>query len=93
MRTLNNWITELHSRFSPLPPDTTAVFFRLFFPEEDVQRKYGIQEKKLSDYLRDILSPGVRGTTCEWDRVLQAQPDATCFGEKVVKAFKVMSMV
>ncbi|KAI0761918.1 hypothetical protein BC629DRAFT_1682669 [Irpex lacteus] len=92
LRTLNNWIAELHSRFSPLPPDTTAVFFRLFFPEEDVQRKYGIQEKKLSDYLRDIFSPGTKGTTCEWDRVLQAQQDATCFGETVVKALRFMSM-
>lgn len=55
LRTLTNWIAELHRRYSPLPPGTCLTFFRLFFPEEDVSRKYGMQETKLANYLCEIL--------------------------------------
>ncbi|KAI0091748.1 hypothetical protein BDY19DRAFT_991426 [Irpex rosettiformis] len=94
LRKLDNWIAELHRQYSPLPPGTTAVFFRLLFPEEDMQRKYGVQEKKLCDYLHDIFSSGARGMMCEWDRVLQVQgtKDTTCFGERVKRALEAMQI-
>ncbi|PSR73821.1 hypothetical protein PHLCEN_2v10391 [Hermanssonia centrifuga] len=56
LQTLKRWIEEVHKRYSPLPPSTTEVFFRLLFPEEDVSRKYGIQEAKLAQYLAKILA-------------------------------------
>lgn len=49
------WVEELRARFSPLPPDTTAAYFRLLFPEEDVQRKYGIQETRMARLLADCF--------------------------------------
>ena len=71
------------------------MLFRLLFPEEDIQRKYGMQEQTLCDYLRDIFSPGVQGAVCEWDRVFQAQEvqHAACLGEKVKKALEAMPSV
>jgi len=41
---LHRWIAKLHNRYAPLQPNTTLTFFRLLFPEEDVGRKYGLQE-------------------------------------------------
>lgn len=56
VRTLKNWVKKLREVHSPVPPGTTATFFRLFFPEEDVSRKYGLQETRLAGYLSDILA-------------------------------------
>ncbi|EKM49924.1 uncharacterized protein PHACADRAFT_178551 [Phanerochaete carnosa HHB-10118-sp] len=55
VKTLRNWTKALHERYSPLPDGTAATFFRLFFPEEDVSRKYGMQETRLAGYIADIF--------------------------------------
>jgi len=75
---LNRWLDALRKHYSPLPPGTTAIFFRLFFPEEDTKRKYGIQEKQLAGYLSEIL--GVSRKKLEsWD-----SQDATgCLGNEL----------
>ncbi|KAL0953402.1 hypothetical protein HGRIS_004641 [Hohenbuehelia grisea] len=49
------WITELRRRFGVPPPGTTAAVFRLLFPEDDVHRKYGMQEHRLLRSLADCL--------------------------------------
>ena len=33
-----------------------ATFFRLFFPEEDESRKYGLQEARLASALMDVFA-------------------------------------
>ncbi|OSX64101.1 hypothetical protein POSPLADRAFT_1088234, partial [Postia placenta MAD-698-R-SB12] len=44
---------------------TTAIIFRLLFPDHDADRKYGMQEARLAQYLAEIIgvstSPGGRG--------------------------------
>ena len=63
---LNRWLDALRKHYSSLPPGTTAIFFRLLFPEEDTKRKYEIQEKRLAGYLSGIL--GVSRKKLEsWD--------------------------
>lgn len=83
-KTLRKWVNALRERYSPLLPGTTAVFFRLFFPEEDVARKYGLQETRLARYISDVYaiptSPHSRGAALlHWN-----ENDATgCFGKEV----------
>jgi DNA ligase 4 len=55
VRTLKNWTKALHERHAPLSQGTTTTFFRLFFPGEDVSRKYGLRETRLARYLAHIL--------------------------------------
>jgi DNA ligase 4 len=55
VRILRRWITELHNRFLPLSFSSTAIIFRLLFPEEDVRRKYDMQEDRLSQYLSECF--------------------------------------
>ncbi|GBE86340.1 predicted protein [Sparassis crispa] len=55
-RTFQNWVAELRRRYAPLPYGTTAVVFRLLFPEEDVRRKYGMQETRLGLHLSNVLA-------------------------------------
>ena len=54
-KTFKRWVSALRERYSPLPPDTTAIVFRLLFPEEDVKRKYDLKEPRLAKYLVKIL--------------------------------------
>ncbi|KAI0080151.1 hypothetical protein K474DRAFT_1704941 [Panus rudis PR-1116 ss-1] len=56
LQCLKRWITALHKHYSPLPPGFTLIFFRFFFPEEDVSRRYGMQETKLAQQLANVLS-------------------------------------
>ncbi|KAF9556668.1 DNA ligase/mRNA capping enzyme [Agrocybe pediades] len=55
LRIFHNWIKGLHDKFSPIPPGTTAICFRLLFPEEDVHRKYEIQEASMASLLQDCF--------------------------------------
>ncbi|KAI0700149.1 hypothetical protein C8T65DRAFT_831678 [Cerioporus squamosus] len=54
-KTFRRWAQKLNEIYAPLPPDTTAIVFRLLFPDEDVKRKYGLQETSLAQYLVKIL--------------------------------------
>ncbi|KAF8892101.1 hypothetical protein BD779DRAFT_1510846 [Infundibulicybe gibba] len=55
LEVFRRWISELHNRFSPVPPGTTAIVFRLLFPEEDARRKYHMQETTLAKALGQSL--------------------------------------
>ncbi|KAI0831933.1 hypothetical protein BC628DRAFT_1350625 [Trametes gibbosa] len=59
-KTFKRWAGALHERYV-LPSRGTATIFRLLFPEEDVRRKYGMQETRLAQYLTKIL--GVSSTS------------------------------
>ncbi|KAI8985616.1 hypothetical protein BD414DRAFT_60158 [Trametes punicea] len=54
-KTFKRWVTALHERYSPLPAGTVAVVLRSLFPEEDVDRKFGMQETRLAQYIAKIL--------------------------------------
>lgn len=90
LRTLENWVAELHRRYSPLPPGTSVAFFRLLFPEQDISRKYGLQETKLAKYLSEILSPhfGVK-LLQDW----QKADSLGCLGAQVLKVAEETSVV
>ncbi|KAH9933457.1 uncharacterized protein B0H18DRAFT_928466 [Fomitopsis serialis] len=62
VQTFRNWVTELHRRYDPLPPGTTAILFRLLFPEEDAKRKYDMQEARLAQVLSGAFGLLGRGT-------------------------------
>ncbi|RDB20889.1 DNA ligase [Hypsizygus marmoreus] len=49
------WVTQLRKVYSPLPTGTTAIVFKLLFPEEDISRKYNMQETKLSHRLAECF--------------------------------------
>ncbi|KAF9473357.1 hypothetical protein BDN70DRAFT_885925 [Pholiota conissans] len=51
----HRWAAAVRSKFSPLPAGTTAICFRLLFPEEDVRRKYDIQEPRMTKLLADCF--------------------------------------
>lgn len=55
LRVFRKWIEELHRRFSPLPSNATVICFRMLFPEEDIRRRYGIQETKMTKLLADCF--------------------------------------
>ena len=83
-KTFKNWVTALRDRYSPLPPHTTAIIFRLLFPEENVQRKYGMQETRLAQHLVKIL--GVSSAAAGRGERLRnwKEEDALgCLGEEV----------
>ncbi|KAI0630766.1 hypothetical protein C8Q77DRAFT_1135097 [Trametes polyzona] len=54
-KTFQRWIGALRERYAPLPAGMTATIFRFLFPEEDVRRKYGMQETRLAQCLTKIL--------------------------------------
>ncbi|KAJ6518607.1 hypothetical protein C8R45DRAFT_948670 [Mycena sanguinolenta] len=78
--TLNNWIKTLRSKFAPLPPNTTAIVFRLLFPEEDTRRKYDMQETRLGAALADCF-----GTSAMPLRQWATEASSGCLGQEVLK--------
>lgn len=88
------WTNHLHGLYSPLPEGTTAAFFRLFFPEEDSGRKYGLQEAKLGQLIADTLGvstePHGRGRPLlDW----RAEDAIGCLGAEVKKIMQETSDV
>lgn len=55
LQVFRQWVEELYRRFSPLPSNTTAICFRMLFPEEDIHRRYDIQEFKMTQLLADCF--------------------------------------
>ncbi|KAJ6591764.1 hypothetical protein DFH09DRAFT_1137908 [Mycena vulgaris] len=77
---LSKWIVRLRSEFAPLPEGTTAVVFRLLFPEEDTRRKYEMRETKLASALADCF--GISATPL---RNWGADGSTGCLGDEVLK--------
>ncbi|KAH9849855.1 hypothetical protein C2E23DRAFT_877883 [Lenzites betulinus] len=53
-KTFKRWAGALQERYS-LPAGGTAMIFRMLFPEEDIRRKYGMQEPRLAQCVTKIL--------------------------------------
>ncbi|KAF9525984.1 hypothetical protein CPB83DRAFT_896582 [Crepidotus variabilis] len=85
-RVFERWTTELRRQFSPLPSGTTAICFRFLFPEEDIQRKYDIQENRLTNLIANCY--GMDSTSFD---LLGGEEATGCLGHEVksilMKAF------
>ncbi|KAF8957438.1 hypothetical protein BDZ97DRAFT_1669960 [Flammula alnicola] len=55
LQVFRKWVNALRTKFAPLPPHTTSICFRLLFPEEDIRRKYDIQETRMTQLLADCF--------------------------------------
>ncbi|KAJ6621297.1 hypothetical protein B0H10DRAFT_2017849 [Mycena sp. CBHHK59/15] len=77
---LKKWIARLRDQFSLLPEGTTAIVFRLLFPEEDIRRKYDMQETRLASALADCF--GISGNHL---RRWRAHDSSGCLGEEVLR--------
>ncbi|KAG0709226.1 DNA ligase/mRNA capping enzyme [Suillus ampliporus] len=83
--TLGLWVEALKKNYSPLPRDTTAHVLRLLFPEEDSQRKYDLQEARLSQLLPECLDtstfPPVSAARLKrWG----TQQNSGCLGQEIL---------
>ncbi|EIW58323.1 uncharacterized protein TRAVEDRAFT_124375 [Trametes versicolor FP-101664 SS1] len=83
-KTFKRWLGALRERYAPLPAGMTTIVFRLLFPEEDVRRKYGLQEIRMAQYLTKILgvstAAGGRG---ERLRKWKGEDALGCLGNEV----------
>jgi DNA ligase-4 len=76
----NRWLEALRKNYSPLPPGTITVCFRLLFPEEDTKRKYEIKETRLARHLSEALGLS-RNSLENWD-----SDDASgCLGLEIMR--------
>ncbi|GAA5851191.1 hypothetical protein JCM8547_004160 [Rhodosporidiobolus lusitaniae] len=85
-RLLAAWIARVKQEHgTDLPEGTVVLFFRLFFPEEGVRRRYGLQEKTLADLLETVYKVQRRGTFARW--ALPGEEGrgkaSVCLGEEV----------
>ncbi|KAJ7695203.1 hypothetical protein B0H17DRAFT_1056785 [Mycena rosella] len=76
---LKQWITRLRTQFAPLPEGTTAIVFRLLFPEEDARRKYDMQETRLASALADCF-----GISADALHQWGSDGSSGCLGEEVL---------
>ncbi|KIL69500.1 hypothetical protein M378DRAFT_69647 [Amanita muscaria Koide BX008] len=86
LRIFVRWVKELRRHFTPYPNGTMHNILRLLFPEEDVRRKYGMQEKLLGSALTQLI--GIK------DEKLQCWNSAQgsgCLGQEVQKILAVRS--
>ncbi|KAH9462629.1 hypothetical protein MJO28_002604 [Puccinia striiformis f. sp. tritici] len=67
-----NWAHQF--KWNQIPKQTGKIIFRLLFPDQDIRRKYGLQETRLGSYLGMIFAvstkSGHRGEPLvKWDSV------------------------
>ncbi|KAK0202881.1 hypothetical protein DFS33DRAFT_1385236 [Desarmillaria ectypa] len=62
------WVDAFRKRYPNPAKGTTAFIFRLLFPEEDVRRKYDMQEKRLAQALGNALATS-DPRLLKWDQV------------------------
>lgn len=83
-KTFKRWLGALRERYAPLPAGMTTIVFRLLFPEEDVRRKYGLQEIRLAQYLTKILGvSAAAGGRAERLRKWKGEDALGCLGKEV----------
>ena len=76
----------MRKNYSPLPRGTTASVLRLLFPEDDTQRKFGLQETLLAQYLGQCLDSSTVFTGGAKQLKLWGQESASgCLGEELLK--------
>ncbi|KAF9005904.1 ATP-dependent DNA ligase [Cyathus striatus] len=77
------WLDSLRIHFSPLPTHTVAICLRFLFPEEDIRRKYEIQEARLIKHLTESL-----GLNKDALKGWSDEESVGCLGEEVKKALE-----
>ncbi|KAK7679443.1 hypothetical protein QCA50_017497 [Cerrena zonata] len=78
------WTKNLHDLYSPLPMGTASAFFRLFFPEEDSGRRYGLQEIKLGEIIAETLGVSTEPQGRGWPLLdWRAESAIGCLGAEV----------
>lgn len=82
------WIVQLHINFSPLPLGSTSIIFRLLFPEEDVSRRYDMQETKLLQHLAEGLGVNARKLE-QW----RSDGSSGCLGKELRKLLETICPV
>lgn len=76
----------MRRNYSPLPRGTTASVLRLLFPEDDTQRKFGLQEALLAQYFGQCLDSSTVFTGGAKYLKLWGQESASgCLGEELLK--------
>lgn len=78
LQVFRKWVEELHRRFSPFPSNTTAICFRMLFPEEDIRRRYDIQEVKMTQLLADCF-----GVEAEVFQKWSLEESSGCLGQEL----------
>lgn len=86
---VKKWILTL-KQHSSIPTSTCKIFFRLLFPEEDVRRRYNIQETTLAKSLVQIFSlpideKGAGKRLMGWSDA-ETRTNVGCLGIEVEKA-------
>ena len=90
---VNQWFATVRQYYPVVPHDTSKIFFRLFFPEEDVRRRYNLKEITLARSLAaDVygLSTGAYGAgraLTQWSKYPDTADQAKlgCLGAEVEK--------
>jgi len=84
---VNKWIAALRKNYSPLPRGTTASVLRLLFPEDDTQRKFGLQETLLAQYLGQCLDSSTVFTSGSAKRlkVWNQESASGCLGQELLR--------
>ncbi|KAF8449063.1 DNA ligase/mRNA capping enzyme [Boletus edulis BED1] len=83
---VHRWIEALRRNYSPLPRGATASVLRLLFPEDDTQRKFGLQETLLAQYLGQCLDSSTVFTRDAKQLKAWSQESASgCLGEELLK--------
>ncbi|KAI9464174.1 DNA ligase/mRNA capping enzyme [Boletus coccyginus] len=83
---VNRWIAALRKNYSPLPRGTTASVLRLLFPEDDTQRKFGLQETLLAQYLGQCLDSSTVFTGSAKRLKVWSQESASgCLGQELLR--------
>ncbi|KAF8513409.1 hypothetical protein BU17DRAFT_31851, partial [Hysterangium stoloniferum] len=85
------WLSKLREYYRTTPRGLCKIFFRLFFPEEDVRRRYNIQEPTLAKALtREVFalptdSQGAGRALIEWSDYPETRDKAKlgCLGAEL----------
>ncbi|GAA6027207.1 hypothetical protein JCM8097_002484 [Rhodosporidiobolus ruineniae] len=83
---LTAWVERVKEEHGKdLPAGTMVLFFRLFFPDEGVRRRYGLQEKTLADLLETLFKVSRRGRFSQWNLPSYGAKGVAsgCLGEEV----------
>ncbi|GAA5842570.1 hypothetical protein JCM9279_003622 [Rhodotorula babjevae] len=84
------WIDGVRAehRGGLVPEGTSVLFFRLFFPDEGVRRRYGLQELTLGEALESVYGPK-RGSFSQWNAAASSSAavgaNSGCFGQEVAR--------
>ncbi|TFY72020.1 hypothetical protein EVG20_g1000 [Dentipellis fragilis] len=78
-----DWIVQLQQLYPSISPGTGSAIFRLLFPEEDIQRKYQLQEKLLGRTLCTVFDKSKESIYAHTLKNWNAEHTLGCLGDEV----------